>query len=65
MGQRPRARLRAAVDVDAGVAGIVQDIQNAAMPQGFPEQFAVMGLAPKAVREEEMVCGKVLDDRQP
>ena len=64
VGQRPRAGLGAAVDVGAGVAGVVQDVQDAAVPQRLPEQFAVAGLAPEAIGEEQVVLGEVLDDRQ-
>ena len=44
VGQRPCAGLGAAVDVGARVARVVQDIQDAAMPQRLPEEFAVTGL---------------------
>src|SRR5262249_6586395 len=46
LGQRPRAGLGAAVDIGARVAGIVQDIQNATVPERLPEQFPVVGFTP-------------------
>src|SRR5262249_10542165 len=53
--QGPRARPGAAVDVGAGVTRVVQDGQDAAVPQRLPEQLAVVGLAPEAVRQEQAV----------
>jgi hypothetical protein len=59
-----RARLGAAIDVDASVAGIVQDVQDATMPQGLPDQFASVPFAPESIWEEQTLLGEVLDDSQ-
>src|SRR5262249_14129160 len=49
--QRARTRLGTAVDIGAGVARVVQDRQDAAMSQRLPQEFAVAGFPPKAIRE--------------
>jgi hypothetical protein len=42
----------------------VQDGQDTAMPQRLPEELARVRFTPQAIREEQMVRGEVLDDRQ-
>ena len=46
VGQRPRAGLGPSVDIDAGIAGVVQNVQDTAVPERLPEQFAVASFAP-------------------
>ena len=43
------ACLRAAVDIGACVARVVQDIQDAAVAQWLPDQLASAGFAPEAI----------------
>ena len=57
-GQGARARPGAAVDVGPGIAWVVQDRQDASVPQRFPEQLAVAGLAPQALGEQQAVPGE-------
>src|SRR5262249_8536765 len=46
MRQCPRACLGPAVDIGAGITGVGQNVQNTAVPQGLPQQFAVPSFAP-------------------
>ena len=63
-GQAQEARLGAAIDVDARVLGVVQDVQDTGMAQRSPNQLTVAGTTPESGGALEMMVGEVLDDRQ-
>ena len=58
------ARFRSSIHIGSCIEGIVQQGQNAATAQWFPDQFPFLGALPEAIWETKVVRGKVLDHRK-
>ena len=63
-GQALKTRLGAAIDIDARVLGVVQDVQDTGMAQRSPNQLTMASTAPETGGALEVTVGEVLDDGQ-
>src|SRR5262249_19627509 len=62
--QAHQTSLGAAIDIDARVLGVVQDVQNTAMAQRTPNQLTVASPPPEPGGALEVMVREVLDDGQ-
>ena len=62
--QALKTSLGAAIDIDARVLGVVQDVQDTAMAQRSPNQLTVESTTPEPGGALEVMVSEMLDDGQ-